>query len=484
MREDQTMNQPQTETQSSEPVVNLQDDERRQAIFRLVSRITIVGVALLSIVYAGFWLSNPDFPGLPMLVVNGYTFVFALLSLWIWRRRSLDTAITVYFGGITLAFLTGVYFLGGVRGPLTQAYVAIVLFSGLLGGRKVTTVSAAVFGLLATLMAVLEYAGIVNPPELDAGISQMLSTLVLLLTLGVTVLLTVQFFKMNERTTSALEERTESLLQAYAQAEAAVETSFEARQAAQDAAEQLQQAARDYADVLQRVAQGDYTARIELEKEAQAGLSEDLLQLGAYLNQTIENLVGAVEESQRAQRIYVEQSWEAFRDAGEVPTGFRYRHNQDRGDDGIEVDEDAWLAAMDRAVQDKRVVVDEDGELALPLDIRGELIGALGLRRDGGAWDPEDVQLIQDISDQLAQTLDRLRLLDDVSRRAAMEQTIGEITSRVRAEMEIEAVVERALAELGRALDAEQGTAVLSLASDSGHPGVTGQPAGVEEENV
>lgn len=482
MPEDQMVNQGQAGGQSPGAMAGLQDEERRQAIFRLVSIISLVGLGLISVAYVVLWMTTPTFPILPLLVVNGYAFAFTLISLWVWRRWGLDPAITVYFVGITLAFLTAVYFLGGVRGPLTQAYVAVLLFSGLLGGRKITVMSAVGFGLLTIVMALLEYFDILSPPSLSDTVSQILFLLVLILSLGATVVLTAQFFRMNERAMAALEERTTSLLDAYAQAETAVETSFEARQAAQDTAEQLRLAAQDYAQVLERVAGGDYTARIELEEEAQAGLSEELLQLGAYLNQTVDNLVGAVEESQQAQRIYIEQTWEAFRDAGEVPMGYRYRHTEDLDDGGVEIDEGAWLAAMAQAVQDKSVVVNEDGELALPLDLRGELIGALGLRREGGGWHQEDVQLIQDISDQLAQTLDRLQLLDDVSRRAAMQRTIGDITSRVRAEVEIEMVVERALAELGRALDAERGTALLTLSGDSAHPAGSDRPD-IEEDS-
>jgi GAF domain-containing protein len=134
----------------------------------------------------------------------------------------------------------------------------------------------------------------------------------------------------------------------------------------------------------------------------------------------------------------------------------------------VEPDEEAWLMLMERAVQDKDMTVGEH-ELALPITLRGQIIGAIGARRPStsrqardsagsGAreeltgWSDEDVALAQAITDQLAQTIESLRLLDETQRRAARERLIGEVTSRMRETLDLEAVLKTAVQEVRQAL--------------------------------
>jgi GAF domain-containing protein len=120
---------------------------------------------------------------------------------------------------------------------------------------------------------------------------------------------------------------------------------------------------------------------------------------------------------------------------------------------------------MTQAVRARHIVADP-GLLAVPIasGARAQLIGALGVRREGAeAWSEDELALLSTVTDQLAQTLENLRLLDETTRRAAREQLAGEITGRIREAVEIEAVLERALSELGRAFVAERGAAYLTL---------------------
>jgi GAF domain-containing protein len=195
-------------------------------------------------------------------------------------------------------------------------------------------------------------------------------------------------------------------------------------------------------------------------------LPAELISLGEYLNTTVASLVTALAEAQTAQQRYLVQSWEGLREASRTPGGYRYRAPEaDAVPDEIEVVEDAWLPSMANAVRAKDVVMDT-GSLALPITsgTRAQLIGALGVRREGGeAWSEDELAILTTVTDQLAQTLENLRLLDETTRRAAREQMAGEITGRIREAVEIEAVLERALSELGRAFAAERGAAYLSL---------------------
>jgi GAF domain-containing protein len=60
--------------------------------------------------------------------------------------------------------------------------------------------------------------------------------------------------------------------------------------------------------------------------------------------------------------------------------------------------------------------------------------------------------LIEDVTRQLAQTIESLRLFEDVQRRAAREQLVGEVTGRIRESLKLETILETAAHEIGEAL--------------------------------
>jgi hypothetical protein len=230
----------------------------------------------------------------------------------------------------------------------------------------------------------------------------------------------------------------------------------------------LRQVVQKYTAFLERVMAGDYSAMLPLDEvdEGEEGARE-LRILGEYLNATVESLVTALSGMQILQQRYVRDAWESFAQIGAVHHGFRYhapsipRHARDDAGSGrgarVEPDDEAWLTPMAKAVQDKDVTVSEQ-ELALPITLRGQIIGAIGARREERTgWSEEDVALAQTIINQLAQTIENLRLLDETQRRAARERLTADITTRVRASSEVDTILQTAIRELGRALRASDG---------------------------
>jgi len=85
--------------------------------------------------------------------------------------------------------------------------------------------------------------------------------------------------------------------------------------------------------------------------------------------------------------------------------------------------------------------------------LRGEVIGALSARRDSETeWSQDEIALIQAVTDQLAQTMDGIRLLDETQRRAARERLLREVTARVRSSTDPETVLKSLLREVGTVL--------------------------------
>jgi len=156
-------------------------------------------------------------------------------------------------------------------------------------------------------------------------------------------------------------------------------------------------------------------------------------------------------EAQAVHRHYLREAWAGFTAARPSATGYRYA----AGD--VEPDPDAWLPAMTPAQRQNQVVIapDDDGAttLSLPIVLRGETIGVLGFKKDGeGEWTDDDVAVAQAVADQVALSLENVRLFDEAQRRARREALTRELTDKMRRTTDAEAILEMAVQGLGRAL--------------------------------
>lgn len=103
--------------------------------------------------------------------------------------------------------------------------------------------------------------------------------------------------------------------------------------------------------------------------------------------------------------------------------------------------------------------------LAVPIKVRGEVIGMLDTHRPAqeGDWSAQEVALLETIADQLGTTLESARLYQDSQRRAVQERLVGEVTSRMRETLDVERVLQTAVQEIGRALDLDDLTIQLDI---------------------
>jgi GAF domain-containing protein len=155
-------------------------------------------------------------------------------------------------------------------------------------------------------------------------------------------------------------------------------------------------------------------------------------------------------EAQR--RAYGELSHQAWRDLlrGRPNLGF-VRNRQ-----GISPAEYLWRPEMDTALRTGESALDQDGaeRLAIPIKIGGHVIGVIDARRrdEAGIWQPEDIALMETLSEELGQVLEGARLYEDTQRNAAEEQLLGEVTARMRETLNIDTVLRTAIREMGTTL--------------------------------
>ncbi len=162
-----------------------------------------------------------------------------------------------------------------------------------------------------------------------------------------------------------------------------------------------------------------------------------------------------LEESGRALRELERLYGERVREAWQRPSiarssAYHYTHM------GVQ---EAESPELTETVGEAKVIQERNGrQLAAPIQLRGQNIGSILLKQgpDEEPWSPEEVALMEEISDQIALALENARLLEETRRRAQREQLIGQITTHMRQSLDVEDVLQTAVREMRTALDLEE----------------------------
>ena len=135
---------------------------------------------------------------------------------------------------------------------------------------------------------------------------------------------------------------------------------------------------------------------------------------------------------------------------------------------GITVDfaEDAvdfqasWTETLAQAADNNHLVQQEHDDkqiIALPLQIRGQVVGAMEFELDDdGQFSPESLDLIQEVGVHFAQAAENVRLLEQAQNSAQREFFVNDVSSRLQATGSVEATLAEAARGLQKALNAER----------------------------
>jgi len=107
---------------------------------------------------------------------------------------------------------------------------------------------------------------------------------------------------------------------------------------------------------------------------------------------------------------------------------------------------------------------DDGTAISTPITLRGQVIGSLNLEDmdPERKWSDEEKALLESVSEQLAQTVENLRLFENTQQRASREQLTREITDKMRAAPDVDAIIQTGLTELTRALGVSRSYVKLS----------------------
>lgn len=428
---------------------------RKSYTLLMVTRFTFIAVVVL--VLFSFLASQLalDFPLLTVLPLLGVYVLLVILVRWVRARGGVEWASRIYLIITGLVILALSYFLGGPTGPMSLAFGPLVIIAALISGRGAALGSALGVLLFTGVWVVLQSSGVLVPYSLTPVVGRLLTLGMLIICLGVSVALLAVFVGLAESGLVAAYQRGEELAEALQSAELAARAEGDARQQVLSTVEQLQESVQEYTAFLGRVEEGDFDARLDMKAMADRVASPALLALGARLNRTVETLVTTLTELRVVQQRYLQEAWTMFLEGGQGRRGFRARDGE------VAMIEPTWRPPMAEAVKLQRTVV-ESGELALPISVRDEVVGAVSARRtDGNPWTAEELALIESVMDQLGQTLETLRLVEETQRQAQRQQVLGDLSVRFGRSFDVDALLQQAVMDLGRLLDLDEVTVFL-----------------------
>jgi PAS domain S-box-containing protein len=168
----------------------------------------------------------------------------------------------------------------------------------------------------------------------------------------------------------------------------------------------------------------------------------------------LEQTQAALAEVEATQRRYLQQAWADYAQ-GARSTGY------ETTPPGAAPLGEVVLPEIQQAIERQHAMTltegDDEGQrrsaLVAPVALRGQVIGVLGVHDDDARqWTDGEIALVEAVAERMAQTAENLRLLDETQRRARREQTLREITARVRGSTDPDTIVRTALRELGTTL--------------------------------
>jgi hypothetical protein len=103
-----------------------------------------------------------------------------------------------------------------------------------------------------------------------------------------------------------------------------------------------------------------------------------------------------------------------------------------------------------------------------PIALRGQQIGSLRLEDvdPGRKWTDEEQTLVEAVSQQLAQTVENLRLFENTRQRAGREQITRYITDKMRAAPDADSIIQVGIQELARVLNGSHVVVELDASGD------------------
>ena len=106
--------------------------------------------------------------------------------------------------------------------------------------------------------------------------------------------------------------------------------------------------------------------------------------------------------------------------------------------------------------------------LVVPLKLREQVIGTMTLHetRRQRPWDAGEIAMAETVAEQVALSVENLRLMDEAQRRAARERLVGEISDQMQRATDMGALLRITAEELNRVLGGSRAYVRLGTQAD------------------
>ncbi len=175
-------------------------------------------------------------------------------------------------------------------------------------------------------------------------------------------------------------------------------------------------------------------------------------------NARLQNLLSeALTQIELTEHRAVSESWHAFRQHHRPNQPISFVFTGEAVQESGELSDDPVNEAIASGQLVSRETSDGSITVAVPIKVRGEIIGAFGFGGENVRnLSDEDLSLVEAIIDRVGLALENLRLVEETSRRAEHEQVLNEITAKLVGSTDVNEILQTTVRELGRVLRAPQ----------------------------
>jgi GAF domain-containing protein len=200
--------------------------------------------------------------------------------------------------------------------------------------------------------------------------------------------------------------------------------------------------------------------------EAEAFNTEDIASLSILADQVsiaIENTrkyeatLRSAEKTEAAYRQYVQREWNQLIEE-ESLAGYRYATGS-----SARLNQPINLGDASKVVSEGRIYQQTDPEsnglteLAVPVKLRGEVVGILSISAtDKARWTDDDIDIAEAVAERLALSIENARLFQVTNKRAERERIVSDIASRISGNIRIESLLRSTAQELSQALNGSE----------------------------
>ncbi|MEW5939219.1 MAG: GAF domain-containing protein [Chloroflexota bacterium] len=212
--------------------------------------------------------------------------------------------------------------------------------------------------------------------------------------------------------------------------------------------------------------------------ERSAFTNEDIASLSILADQVsiaIENTrkyeatLRSIEKTETAYRQYVQREWAQLMQEENL-AGYRYSTGSSaRLNQPVNLGEAAKVVSEGRIYQQPDPEAGGMAELAVPVKLRGEVVGILSVSAaDKARWSDDDIDIVEAVVERLALSIENARLFQVANKRAERERIVSDIASRISGNIRIESLLRATAQELSQAMS---GSEVLIQLQTPNQPG-------------